>query len=201
MKTICTGHNGGCFENLDWLTKKRTRPVSGPPSTQLSSAADTPSPTELYEGYSFLHLAVDITDPPFACEMLRHGTPIGQKNGRGQTPLLHALERLSELRAILKISNISIPSLQEFQYKAQLVNSNAINRVLYIVRVLIAQHADVNSTGTWKGGKVVSSLHYACNMNDWDLVTLLLEHGAQSKPTPACTDAEDFLTTAGDKSQ
>ncbi|KAF7337584.1 hypothetical protein MSAN_02231700 [Mycena sanguinolenta] len=169
------------------------------PASQLSSTAATPSSAELYEGYSFLHLAIDLTDPPFACEAIRHGTPIDQKSGRGQTPLLHALERLRELRAVLKISNISIPSLQEFQYKARLANLNAIDRVRYIIRVLIAQHADVDSTGTWKGGKVVSSLHFACAMGDWDLIALLLEHGAKSKPTPACADAEDFLMEATDK--
>ncbi|KAF7337585.1 hypothetical protein MSAN_02231800 [Mycena sanguinolenta] len=172
---------------MDWDTDDRSLPWTH----------SRPSPAKLYEGYSILHVAIDLTDPPFACEMLRHGTPIDQKNGRGQTPLLHALQRLRELCAIHEVSETSRPSLQELRYKTQI--RNAIRRVHYIVRILLDQHADVNSTGTWKGGKVISSLHFACAMGDWDLLALLLEHGAKSRPTPACADAEEFLAVAADQ--
>ncbi|KAJ7442658.1 hypothetical protein FB451DRAFT_1105628 [Mycena latifolia] len=64
--------------------------------------------------------------------------------------------------------------------------------------MLVGQHANVNSTVTWQH-KVVSSLHFACAIDDWDLVVLLLEHGAQVKPTPNCVGVETFLASAAAK--
>ncbi|KAJ6559067.1 hypothetical protein DFH09DRAFT_517844 [Mycena vulgaris] len=181
------GFKGSFFRTID--EDMRTPSTS----TQLSSrrtVTSAASTEELYEEYSFLRMAVDDTDPPLACEMLRHGTLIDKENDKGQTPLLQALERIWDLHFVLKKHKGSLP--QAVQDEKQI--ENAQNRVRYIAVVLIGQHANVNSTVNWQG-KVVSSLHFACAIEDWDLVTLLLNHGAKSQPTPTCVDVEAFLAT------
>ncbi|KAJ6559057.1 hypothetical protein DFH09DRAFT_921755 [Mycena vulgaris] len=182
------GFKGGFFRTID--EGRRTPSTSAQLSSRrtVTSAAST---EELYEEYSFLHMAVDDTDPPLACEMLRHGTLIDKENDKGQTPLLQALERIWDLHSVLKKHKGSLPQAVQ-GYKKQI--ENAQNRVRYIAVVLIGQHANVNSTVNWQG-KVISSLHFACAIEDWDLVTLLLNHGAKSKPTPTCVDVESFLAT------
>ncbi|KAJ7675701.1 hypothetical protein DFH06DRAFT_977096 [Mycena polygramma] len=164
---------------------------------QLSARRQQPeSDKELYKEYSFLHLAVDDVDPPLACEMIRHGTLIDKENAKGETPLLQALERMWELHSFLK-GKANMPLTPELQgYKEKI--ENAEQRIRYIAVVLIGQHANVNATVRWQG-QLVSSLHFACAMEDWDLAALLLNHGAQSKPIPSCVDAEFFLTSAAAK--
>ncbi|KAJ7486011.1 hypothetical protein B0H11DRAFT_1861445 [Mycena galericulata] len=193
------GLKGGFFRTMD--EDKRAAAASGSKQlssrrTQTSTQAGEPA-NELYQEYSFLHMAVDDTDPPLACEMLRHGTPIEKANARGETPLLQALERSWELNSALAKKATKSPIPSEVQkYKERI--ENAQRRIRYIALVLIGQHADVNSTIKWQGN-VVSSLHLACAVEDWDLVALLLVHGAQSKPTSACTDVETFLVTPAAK--
>ncbi|KAF8215754.1 hypothetical protein K438DRAFT_1926263 [Mycena galopus ATCC 62051] len=187
------GFDGGFFRSL---TDEDKRAIFARTSIQFPfKTGDTAaSVAEFYKGYSFLHVAVDDTDPPLACEMIRHGALIEQENAQGQTPLLLGLKRVSDLYAMLR--RFKAPgSLSQKGLGCKTEIENAQSRIRYIVRVLIEQHANVNSTVAWQG-KVVSSLHIACSMNDWELVALLLEYGAQSKPTPACTDAESFLVTA-----
>ncbi|KAJ7505122.1 hypothetical protein B0H11DRAFT_1851247 [Mycena galericulata] len=154
---------------------------------------------ERYREYSFLHAAVDETDPLLACEMIRIGACIDATNGRGQTPLLQALERAWELQSLLtmvaKTARVEMPH-EVLGYKQTL--ENAHKKIRFIAIVLIDQHADTNATVGWQG-KVVSSLHFACAKEDWDLVASLLKHGAQRKPTHTCADVEFFLGTAAAK--
>ncbi|KAF7347489.1 hypothetical protein MVEN_01505100 [Mycena venus] len=193
-ETNVAGLQGGFFKTTD--EAKRTASTST--STQVSSRRAVASTDELYKEYSFLHMAVDDTDPPLACEMMRQGTLIEKENAKGQTPLLLALERMWDLHDFLKSKVVAGPLPPEMLgYKTQI--ENAQSRVRYIAtRIFIPQHANPNSTVKWQG-KVVSSLHFACAMDDWDLVALLLEYGAQSQPTPACVDVETFLATAAAK--
>ncbi|KAJ6453460.1 hypothetical protein C8R47DRAFT_1168003 [Mycena vitilis] len=72
---------------------------------------------------------------------------------------------------------------------------NAQKRLRYLAVVLIEQHANVNATLEWQG-TVVLSVHIARILEDWELVALLLEHGAQSKPGPVCTEVKTFLHDA-----
>ncbi|KAJ7784435.1 hypothetical protein B0H16DRAFT_1402350 [Mycena metata] len=146
-----------------------------------------------YKGYTFLHMSIDDTDPPLACEMIRQGT-LEKVNSRGETPLLQAMQRISQLWLFLKqYRNLATPT--EFQTCREQIE-NALARIRYIAVVLIGQHADVNATVKDSQGQLVSTLHFAFVTDDWDLVTLLLEHGAHSKPTPSCVDAETLLPTA-----
>ncbi|KAJ7025353.1 hypothetical protein C8F04DRAFT_1010003 [Mycena alexandri] len=141
-------------------------------------------------------MSIDSTDPPLACEMIRQGTLLEKVNANGQTALLQAMQRISELWLVLK-KHGNLPMPREIQtYKAQI--ENALKRIRYIVVMLIGQHADVNATLKWQG-QLVSTLHFACAIDDWDLVTVLLEHGARSKPTLSCVDAETLLPTAAAK--
>jgi ankyrin repeat protein len=73
INSIIPGFKGGFFEDVGDLKR-------GPPSTQPFSA-------DPYK-YTMLHMAVDNTDPPAACELIRLGALIDAPNGRGQTPLL-----------------------------------------------------------------------------------------------------------------
>ncbi|KAJ7147094.1 hypothetical protein C8R43DRAFT_1129874 [Mycena crocata] len=186
------GFSGGFFKTID----ADKRAPSSSKQISVKRPGKPESTPDLYEQYSFLHMAVDDTDPPLACEMIRHGTLIEKENGKGQTPLLQALDRIWDLHSVLKRhSKQRLPPTVQV-YRDQI--ENAQKRIRYIAIVLIGQHANVNSTLQWQG-QVVSSLHLACAVEDWDLVTRLLVHGAQPKPTPACADVETFLATAAAK--
>ncbi|KAJ7134739.1 hypothetical protein C8R44DRAFT_977259 [Mycena epipterygia] len=138
---------------------------------------------ELYEEYSFLHMAIDDTDPPLAYEMIRHGTLIEKTNGKGETPLLQALERTWEQHSFPQTKANAPDPLPPavMGYKQQI--EDAERRVRYIAVLLIGQHANVNSTISWQG-KIVSTLHFACAMKDWDLVALLLMSKLSWLPQP-----------------
>ncbi|KAJ7175973.1 hypothetical protein C8R46DRAFT_1080233 [Mycena filopes] len=189
---IVTGHHGGFFQSTD----EDRRTASNLNAVKQLPLRNKQSPTakeseKQYEGYTFLHIGIDKTDPPLACECIRHGALIEHPTAKGQTPLLLALERIWDLHSVLKNHELKGSLPKKIQgYKAQI--ENAQSRLRYITIVLIEQHADVNATVEWQS-QLVSSLHLACAIGDWDLITLLLEHGAQSKPTPSCVDAAAFL--------
>ncbi|KAJ7356965.1 hypothetical protein DFH08DRAFT_954279 [Mycena albidolilacea] len=142
------------------------RAASSTPSTSHLPRRTATSSEEVYGGYTFLHMAVDETDPPLAWEMIRSDSLIDKVNDKGQTPLLQALERREPRRCPQNGRCANTPT----------------------------------STVTWQG-KVVSAPHFACAMNDWELVALLFRYGAESQPTPSCVDAETFLANAAAKRQ
>ncbi|KAJ6585131.1 hypothetical protein B0H19DRAFT_1108411 [Mycena capillaripes] len=185
---------GGFFRTID---EGRRGAASKSNRKQLSARRRQPgSEKELYEEYGFLHMAIDNADPPLACEMIRHGTLIDKENAKGQTPLLQALERIWDLHSVLK-GKANMPLTPEALGYTESIET-AQRRVRYIAVVLIGQHANVNATVRWQG-QLVSSLHFACAIEDWYLVALLLNHGAHSMPTPSCVDAATFLATAAAK--
>ncbi|KAJ7775206.1 hypothetical protein B0H16DRAFT_1880326, partial [Mycena metata] len=140
-----------------------------------------PGPGEgLYSRYTLMHVAVDNIDPPLACELVRHGFPVDTPNGRGETPLMLALDRLWAMYNQHK----SLPNNRGFSKEYEEESELAQKSMRYIIVLLIEQHANVNATVKWQG-HVVSSLHFACAVEDWDLVALLLKYGAQPRPTPA----------------
>ncbi|KAJ7486061.1 hypothetical protein B0H11DRAFT_2016794 [Mycena galericulata] len=192
--------DGGFFKGLDCLKDGPFLSMLTQRFSSWSGVGPALSAKERYRHYFILHIAVDRIDPLLACEAIRLGTHIDVKNGRGQTPLLQALERACELHSFLTMVSMapaSAPIPISIIEDTQTVH-NAYKRIRYITTVLIDQHANVNATIEWQG-KVTSSLHFACAMEDWDLVTALLKHGAERKPTPTCVDAETFLATAAAK--
>ncbi|KAJ7047142.1 hypothetical protein C8F04DRAFT_987586 [Mycena alexandri] len=154
---------GGCFTLLE-----EERSSNG---TNLAVAPGE-SP---YSRYTLMHVAVDNIDPPLACEMVRHGFPVDTPNGRGETPLLLALDRLWAMHTRHK----SLPNNGDFSKEESELAQRSLR---YIIVLLIEQHANVNATVKWQG-HVVSSLHFACAVEDWELVALLLKYGAQPRPT------------------
>ncbi|KAK7063879.1 hypothetical protein R3P38DRAFT_15964 [Favolaschia claudopus] len=191
-ETTVPGYQGGFFRDLDSMDLlSKSIPIPHLNSALLNPAAvDSKEVDKLYEGYSLLHMAVDETDPALLCEMIRQGALIEKPNDKGQTPLLLALKRIWDVSSLLRAHAI-FPLLQGDKAKTE----NALRRLRYIARTLVEQHADVNSTITCDG-KVVSSLHIACAARDWDLLALLLDHGANAKPTSTCVDARFYLKTA-----
>ncbi|KAJ7685508.1 hypothetical protein DFH06DRAFT_1158696 [Mycena polygramma] len=187
-KLIANGFHGGLFRCMDLRKLMRQRPA-------LQGVAMGGAASELYERYSFLHAAIDETDVFLACELIRLGAHIDQENGKGQSPLLQTLGRMWELQ----ISTFKTPaSPSEPQHTCIPTGKqleNAQKRLRYLAVVLIEQHANVNATLEWQG-TVVSSVHIACILEEWELVALLLKHGAQSKPGPVCTDVKTFLHNA-----
>ncbi|KAJ4465517.1 hypothetical protein C8J55DRAFT_552664 [Lentinula edodes] len=147
-------HHGGLFSLLD--TKK----------TGLTSATSA-----RYTDYTVLHEAIDTTDPLLAAEIIRLGALVDKINGRGQTPLLHALERLGDIDALYEQSRKSsslMARLMRFDHWRA--------RLKFIAILLIDQHADVNATVQW-GGRTVTPLFFAAGIaRDFDLVAILLAH-------------------------
>ncbi|KAJ7486059.1 hypothetical protein B0H11DRAFT_1861539 [Mycena galericulata] len=196
INTSVENFHGGFFRDLDRMKGSPILLVLAQLFPSWSgSGGPALSAKERYRQYYILNIAVDETDPLLACEAIRLGTHIDVKNGRGQTPLLQALERAWELRSVLLTTAYAFEPIPSSIVVDTQAYENARKRNRYIATVLIDQHADVNATVEWQG-KVVSSLHIACAMEDWDLITALLKHGAKRKPTPTCVDAETFLATA-----
>ncbi|KAF8161759.1 hypothetical protein K438DRAFT_1859395 [Mycena galopus ATCC 62051] len=177
IQCIPHGFEGGFFEAID-KAKLSLKLKPG------SKAADA------YPGYTFLHVAIDETDPPIVCELIRLGAPIDAPDGRGQMPLLQALQRARELHCFSKATRERPQALAKYEGVLQSTEP-ATRRLRFIATVLIQQHANVNATTLNSEGRVVSSLHLAYGLEDWDLVELLLNHGAKCKPTPTCIDVGD----------
>ncbi|KAJ7781800.1 hypothetical protein DFH07DRAFT_935695, partial [Mycena maculata] len=182
---------GGFFRTMDQDKRAAAASASKQLATRRTTATSE-GEDEHYKEYSFLHMAVDDADPHLLARCFDM-----ERLSKHKTP--GALERSWELHSFLtrtaKATKIPMPKEIE-GYKEQI--ENAQRRIRYIAVVLIGQHADVNSTIKWQD-HIVSSLHLACAVEDWDLVAVLLVHGAQLKPTPACADVETFLPTAAAK--
>jgi hypothetical protein len=67
-------------------------------------------------------------------------------------------------------------------------------RLEYIACILIEQHADVNHAVNG-----ISPLHLACRARNWNLIALLLEHGANPSPAPTTQYPAMLLSSSTDK--
>ncbi|KAJ6531323.1 hypothetical protein B0H19DRAFT_1273528 [Mycena capillaripes] len=183
---------GGFFQEMDQV-KRTVLSQRSSPSRRRTGTAVAPAGTveDFHPQYTLLHAAIDETDPPLACELIRNGIPLDTVNGGGQTPLLQALKRMWELHSIVRhIMNPNRPERQLILGGKKPLMENAQARLRYMVVVLIEQHANVNAIVQWQG-IVMSSLHFACSLEDWELVSLLLEHGAH--PYLCRSDAKDTI--------
>lgn len=110
-------------------------------------------------------------DPIWACELIKLGCPIDKKC-KGKTPLLLAL-------------HLGLDHYYSDQAQRLFPNSKqtaAIHRHLFIARTLIEQHADLEIA---ENG--VNALLVACILarhGHWDMVSLLLQHGANPSLLP-----------------
>lgn len=131
-------------------------------------------PKELKRTY--MHIAADLGDNLLACEMIRAGAIVDFRDSDGNTALTLAMVQMSggKKRASRQLV-IKAPILQTMA-------RNYVYRYTFLVRILLEQHADPNIDV-----QGMTPLHYACIAEDWDIITLLLEHGASSNPALGST--------------
>ncbi|KAF4593087.1 hypothetical protein EYR38_008797 [Pleurotus pulmonarius] len=137
---------------------------------------ELPRPSSLVPlGYrcTYLHNAAFNGDVILACEMIRLGAGIDVVDSGGNTPLMISMIRLAELyREHGPLTRSSIPS------------ENPYPRIATIVRTLVEHLANANFVSNRR-----TPLHHACETHDWELITLLINHGAN----PSLRGAEPLI--------
>jgi len=118
-----------------------------PPLEDEYYEREIPDATLAFEAgrkWNLLDASVYAADPPFACEIIRLGYPIDKKDAKGYTPLIAAFQQLDSLivEELLPTLGLSRPSMQ--RSRAQL--RGAQRRVIFIIQVLIKQHAALDIT-------------------------------------------------------
>jgi len=145
---------------------------------------------------TYLQIASMIGDAPLLCEMIRAGGTVDIQDVKGNTALSLALGSLVSCQMALN-ANIPKPrSMSSQKLPASAERSTALLRLAYIVRVLIEQHADVNHQING-----MSPLHLACQVRDWDLIALMLKHGANLSATSSNYPPSVLLSSSVDKSR
>lgn len=138
-----------------------------------SIGIDVPPSDVLYAYKSGqIHRAAMNADPLHLCEIIRLGADMNLKDSNGLTALQLAMECL---------------------LCSAFISSNQLNRIRFIARTLIEQHVDIDYTPN-----TLTPLHSACLARDWELIELLLHHGARTT-TPGLRHPADLLTSASDK--
>lgn len=144
---------------------------------------------------SFLHIAAHQSDVPLAYELIRMGIVIDARDKDGVTPLLAAIGGLTSVkRARLAVELVlnsdritALPFPEEVRrelyatsqahYEKRAVRKH-FDGLREIIRIIIEQHADVNY-GAFSYTPLIAAVEAA----EWDIVELLLRHGA-SRPSP-----------------
>lgn len=176
----------------DNFHNQRFKMVTGTKPTQIDLSADH---TVCIEGDSlgmgpgskrtWLHLGAVAADPLLVCEMIRIGATIDIPDTRGATALWLAADSFAKATAATKrrqtLGSRHPPSRDPGQ------------RLTFVLRTLIEQHANVNIIH-----EGVTPLHLSCQARAWEIISLLLEHGAN--PSPASTPpAIQLFTSSADK--
>ncbi|KIY62813.1 hypothetical protein CYLTODRAFT_446995 [Cylindrobasidium torrendii FP15055 ss-10] len=137
---------------------------------------------------TFLHFAVSERDLPLAYEIIRMGIILDFKDSEGVTPLFLAMGYLHALEQVLQ--TVSKPGFMKTvapANRAGLEPEYVKQQIFVVTRIatlIIEQHGDVNASAF---GKSVLSL--AVEGSQWDLVELLLRHGARRLPASTFTYA------------
>jgi hypothetical protein len=122
---------------------------------------------------SSLHIAALSGDVVLASEIIRLGATIDLKDTTGKTPLFLAIETASACRISLSADLAGNPSRPKAARKMRSEQIGMLRRLRFITQTLLEQHADPNCS--YNG---LQPLYYACSSMDWDVITLLLQHGA-----------------------
>ncbi|KAF8958573.1 hypothetical protein BDZ97DRAFT_1841390 [Flammula alnicola] len=133
-----------------------------------------PGPDILYpphsSGRTTLHIAAMLGDILYLCETLYFGATADRADIDGFTPIFIALTEAAKIHK---------PGIIQILHYSGLPSASGMNReqipacLSYIARTLIEQHIDVN-----QALHGIPLLQLACIAKDWDIVSLLLEHGA-----------------------
>jgi hypothetical protein len=127
---------------------------------QLQGGLTLPGPSPLL---GQIHIAAIAADPLAVCELIRLGAAVDLQDSDGHTALNIAMSFIGTMTTMGATMSASVG-----------LSPTHIARSKYIVRTLIEQHADLNHTAK----NALSPLHWASVIRNWDLIALLLRHGA-----------------------
>lgn len=168
----------------------RFKMVTGSNPTRMDMHAD--STLQLRDGdYGFgetsrrnaLHLGSVTADPLLTCEIIRMGATIDYQDAQGYTALWLAARSLITVAAMTWKGPADVTPPPRKRPSPQFTK-----RTVFIMRALTEQHANVNISC-----EGVTPLSFACLTRSWELITLLLEHGATAPPTFPLFDRTDHL--------
>ncbi|KDQ06994.1 hypothetical protein BOTBODRAFT_70632 [Botryobasidium botryosum FD-172 SS1] len=111
-----------------------------------------------------LHLAALEGDVLAACELIRLGATVDAADSRGLTPLSLAVAHMSTCK------NPQTPHPPAAKRDVAMT----FLRLAYVSRILIQQHANVHIKYD-----DIPILEIACSIQNWELIELLLQHGAK----------------------
>ncbi|KAF5364887.1 hypothetical protein D9758_008106 [Tetrapyrgos nigripes] len=133
-------------------------------------------------GKTLLHGAIRQGEVPSAHEFIRMGIHLDVRDSDGVTPLFYAMELISRLHKALEIVSQPNPSKRHRIQPTPDMHPDYIKKKMdqaaAIAKLLIEQHADVNASAFG-----CTLLCLAADSHQWDLLKLLLLHGAR-RPGP-----------------
>ncbi|KAK7465258.1 hypothetical protein VKT23_005237 [Stygiomarasmius scandens] len=144
------------------------------------------------DGKTFLHLALKHADVPLAYEIIRIGIDINFKDTEGVTPLFYALEHLLALHEVYKA--VTQPGFRKPTKSAPQSIRTALDPdniktrmgdISKIAILIIEQHANVDA-----GAFGYTPISLAAQAQQWDLVRLLLRHGARHSQSQISSTAD-----------
>src|ERR1700722_8669128 len=119
-----------------------------------------------------LHLSSMLGDVLAVSEYLRMGATADQADIAGITPLYLVLSVMVPLTSVIILSRAA-----GGRDRKLLDQERALARLVWTARILIEQHADVNTTID-----NIPLINLACGSQNWDIISLLLTHGANPSP-------------------
>ncbi|KAF5364892.1 hypothetical protein D9758_008101 [Tetrapyrgos nigripes] len=134
-------------------------------------------------GKMLLHGAIRQGEVPSAHEFIHMGIHLDVQDRNGITPLFYTMELISRLHKALEIVSQPNPSKQHHIQPTPNMHPDYIKKKMdqaaAIAKLLIEQHADIN-TSTFG----CTLLCLATESHQWDLLKLLLLHGAHHPGPP-----------------
>ncbi|TFK48402.1 hypothetical protein OE88DRAFT_522281 [Heliocybe sulcata] len=144
------------------------------------------------KGQTLLRAAAQQGEPSLALEMIRLGACIDYPDTELTTPLVLGLTHLVVLTAVAAECPAQLSRSEDYHR-----SKRRVIRIAWVCKLIIEQHADVNKTdGDY------APLDLACKVEHWNLITLLLEHGANpERRGPDGLQAVNRLTATGSKTR
>ncbi|EPQ56112.1 hypothetical protein GLOTRDRAFT_128069 [Gloeophyllum trabeum ATCC 11539] len=142
----------------------------------LQGTSPFQTPFRAEDGKKWLHYAAERGDPCCALEFIHLGATIDAKDSRGYTPLRLGMNIMLAGSEVLEGRRCGVQWLAPTPDEDPRYAETMVHRVKWVCRLLIEQHADVNHT---LASDTRSILDCACIARDWELIELLLRHGAE----------------------